>query len=173
LAFIGVFEASFEPIDHLRNLLRRKTPARQRVDHAASPDERGKPGVRFPGSLQRAGERGFFPIRIPLGERSLDGLAGKTARAKLALEAPRSVALPPGPHRGPGGGEVVEQALPLKAVDCALDRRPIVAAIGKRAGDLRAAARPDREEAQGAFARRIRRGVGTSFLARLYLPGGS
>jgi hypothetical protein len=173
LAFIGVFEASFEPIDHLRNLLRRKSPARQRVDHAASPDERGKPGVRFPGSLQRAGERGFFPIRIPLGERSLDGLAGKPARAKLALEAPRSVALPPGPHRGPGGGEVVEQALPLEAVDCALDRRPIVTAIGKRAGDLRASARPDREEAQGAFARRIRRGVGRSFLARLYLPGGS
>jgi hypothetical protein len=174
LAFIGVFEPSLEPIDHVRNPLRRKSPARQRIDHAASSEERGKPGVRFPGSLQRAGESGLFPIRIPLGEHSLDCLAGETARPKLFLEASPSVALPPRPHRGPGGGEVVEPSLPFEAVDRAENRRPSVTAIDQRARDLRAAARPDREEAQGALARRVGRGsVGRSLLARLYLPGGT
>jgi len=119
------------------------------------PGERGKPGIRFPDPLQSAKERGFFPLRIPLGESLPDCLAGKTARGELPLETPRSVAFSTGPHCGSGSLEIVEPAFPFQAADRSGDSLPLVAAIGESAGELRLAARPDRKEAQGALMRRV------------------
>jgi len=167
-------EFFLEPIDHLRNLRRRESPARQRIDHAAPPHAGGKAGVRFPGSVQRLRERDFFPLGTALGEGRLDRLAGEAARREFSLEAPRAVALAAGPHRGAGGAEVVEPTFAFEPIDRVVDGGPIETAIAERSGQLRSAARPDREEPQALLARRVGRGgVGRGLLPRVYLPGGT
>jgi hypothetical protein len=149
---MGVVPSFLEPFDHLRNFRRRETPACERVDRALPPDGPGEPRAPFPDPLQRADERGFFRLRLPLREGALDGLAREAAGAKLPLEPPRTVAVPPDPHRGSRGAEIVEQSFRLEADERARDRFPLVTALRQRSRQLLAAAWPDRKETKRTLA---------------------
>jgi hypothetical protein len=150
-----VIPGFLEPIDHLRNFRRRETPARERVERALPADEAGKARAPFPDPLQRAVERGFFRLGLPLREGALHRLAREAAGAKLAFEPPRAVAVSPDPHRGPGGAEIVQQPLGLEPDESARDRFLLETALRQRPRKLLAAARPDREETKRALARAL------------------
>src|SRR6478672_2001336 len=146
-----------EPIDHLRNLRRRESPAREGIDRALLPDDPRKARAPFPDPLQRADESGFFRFRLPLGENPLHGLGREAARPKLPLEAPRAVALSPETHRGSRRAEVVQPSLRLQADERARDRVLFVAPVRECPRQLLAATGPDGEEAKRALARGLGR----------------
>src|SRR5512141_978172 len=92
------FDFMAQPIDHLRNLRRRETASRERVEHPAAPLRGGEGGVLFPDLLQRAPERPFLHLRIALRERRVHDFLREPAGDELALDP--AGAVPPGadPH---------------------------------------------------------------------------
>jgi hypothetical protein len=135
-----------QAFDHLRNLLRREAPARERVERAAAAIPRRKAGVPLPDSLESVPEALLLGIGLPLRERRFDRLPCEAARGELALDPAGAVTLPAQAHRRARRTELVEPSLLFEPREGAPDGGRIEAAIREGSGELRAAAGPDRQE---------------------------
>src|SRR5262252_5157588 len=94
--------------DNLRNPIRRKTAAGQRIEDAPAPQRRREMRARLPQSLERAAQGLVFPLGRSLAlEGRGDRVAREAARLQLALDAGPPVTCPAHPHRGSRGREVV------------------------------------------------------------------
>jgi hypothetical protein len=138
--------AMAQAFDHLRNLLHREAPSRERVERAAPPIPRREAGMSFPDSFESVPQALFLGIGLPLRERRFDRLPREAARGELALDPTGAVTLPAQAHRRSRRTELVEPSLLFEPREGARDGGRIEAAVPERTGELRAAAGPDRQE---------------------------
>jgi hypothetical protein len=112
-----------QPIDHLRNLLRRETAARERVERPAAPRRGGESGVLFPDLLQRAPERPFLHLRIALRERRVHDLLRESPGGEFAFDAARAILRAADAHGRSRGTELVEPSFFREPLESARDSR--------------------------------------------------
>jgi hypothetical protein len=142
-------------VDHLRNLLRRETPARERLERTPSARRRRQSLRARPDLLERATEGTLFEPGISFGERCVDRLLRKAARSKLPLDPSGAVSVAAKTDRGARGAELVEPSLVGEPRECAGNGDPVESSRDELPSKLLSPARSNGQQSQGAFPRRL------------------